>query len=245
MGALTINNNLTHLDLVKTMESLNLYTYAFIKTPTIPLFLPKGHTGKLFLINAFGISAVVEEGISLESVQNNDEQVIKMVLAHDLVIREIFQQTTVLPLRFGTSFASPGTLFNHIKFHAEEYREILDKIQGKTEYSLKLVPRAFKEPVKSTVSVGRDYFLAKKQHFQQQTTFMIAQTDEKSSLINLITEMYQSSVVVQNQGDEIRLYILVNHQDKHLFLEQFMTWQETCPSWDFFLGEGLPPYHFV
>ncbi|WP_096608361.1 GvpL/GvpF family gas vesicle protein [Calothrix sp. NIES-2100] len=227
------------------MESLNLYTYAFCQTLNIPLNLPKGHAGQLFLINSSGISAVVEQGLSLESVQNNDEQVIKMVLDHDRIIRELFQQTTVLPLRFGTSFASSDTLLNHIQFHAEEYRKTLDKIQGKTEYNLKLVPRTVKEPVRSTVGGGRDYFLAKKQYFEYQKTFMISQTDEKSSLINLITEIYQSSVIVQNKGEEIKIYILVSDQDKPLFLEQFLSWQEACPSWDFFLGEGLPPYHFV
>ncbi|MBD2355720.1 GvpL/GvpF family gas vesicle protein [Tolypothrix sp. FACHB-123] len=227
------------------MESLNIYTYAFLKTSHIPLTLPTGNLGQLCLIHGSGISAVVEQGISLESVQDNDEEVIKMVLAHDRVICELFHQTTVLPLRFGTSFTSVDTLLHHIEVHSQEYREKLENIQGKTEYTLRLVPQIFKEPVKATIGGGRDYFLAKKQHFEQQKTFMISQTDEKSSLINLITEIYQSSVVIQNKGEEIRIYILISDQDKALFLEQFYIWQTACPSWDFFLGEGLPPYHFV
>ncbi|MDZ7962321.1 MAG: GvpL/GvpF family gas vesicle protein [Aulosira sp. DedQUE10] len=245
MDTLKTNKNLTHLDLLATMESLNLYTYAFFNTPDIPLHLPEGNAGELFLIHGFGISAVVEPGIYLESVQNNDEQVIKMVLAHDRIIRELFQQTTVLPLRFGTSFSSQTTLLNHIESHAEEYREKLYKIQGKTEYSLKLIPRTFNEPVKSTVGGGRDYFLAKKQLFENQKAFMITQVDEKYSLINLIIQIYQFYVIVQDKGEEIRIYLLVNHQDKTLFLEQFLTWQAASPRWDFFLGESLPPYHFV
>lgn len=245
MGAINSNENLTYLDAFTTMESLNFYTYAFLKTSNISLTLPIGNVGQLFLIHGAGISAVVEQGICLESVQNNDEDVIKMVLAHDRVIRELFQQTTVLPLRFGTSFTSQATLLNYIEVHGQEYREKLEHIQGKTEYSIKLIPQTFKEPVRATVGGGRDYFLAKKQYFEQQKTFLLSQTDEKSSLINLITEIYQSSVIVQNKGEEIRIYILVNDQDKAVFLEQFYTWQAACPSWDFFLGEGLPPYHFV
>ncbi|BAY90508.1 MULTISPECIES: GvpL/GvpF family gas vesicle protein [unclassified Tolypothrix] len=245
MDALKTNIILTHFDLVARMESLNLYTYAFFNTPDIPLNLPEGNTSQLFLIHGSGISAVVEPGISLESVQNNDEQVIKMVLAHDRIIRELFQQTTILPLRFGTSFASPATLLKHIESHGAEYREKLDYIQGKTEYNLKLLPRIFQEPVKSSISGGRDYFLAKKQHFENQKAYMIAQAEEKSSLVNLITDIYQSAVIVQDKGEEIRVYFLVNHQDKLSFLEQFLTWQEACPRWDFCLGEGLPPYHFV
>ncbi|BAY29228.1 hypothetical protein NIES2107_10690 [Nostoc carneum NIES-2107] len=245
MNALKTNKNLTQFDLVTSMESLNIYTYAFFKTPDIPLHLPEGNAGKLFLIHSSGISAVIEPGISLESVQNNDEQVIKMVLAHDRIIRELFQQTTVLPLRFGTSFASSVSLLKHIESHAEEYHAKLAYIQRKTEYNLKLLPRIFQEPLKSPVGGGRDYFLAKKQHFENQKFFMIAQADEKSSLINLITEIYQSAVIVQDKGEELRVYFLVAHEDKPLFLEQFLTWQDACPRWDFCLGEGLPPYHFV
>ncbi len=245
MGAINIKENLIFLNTSITMESLNLYTYAFLKTPDISLNLPIGNLGQLCLIHGAGISAVVEQGISLESVQDNDEEVIKMVLTHDRVIRELFEQTTVLPLRFGTSFSSQAILLNHIEVHNREYREKLENIQGKTEYSLRLVPQTFLEPVRATVGGGRDYFLAKKQHFEQQKTFLISQTDEKSSLINLITEIYQSSAIVQNKGEEIRIYILVDDQDKSAFLAQFYTWQAACPSWDFCLGEGLPPYHFV
>lgn len=245
MGAINSNENLTHLDAFTTMESLNLYTYAFLKTSNISLTLPTGNIGQLFLIHGAGISAVVEQGISLESVQNNDEEVIKMVLAHDRVIRELFEQTTVLPLRFGTSFTSQAALLQHIEVNGKEYREKLESIQHKTEYTIRLVPQNFREPARATVGGGRDYFLAKKQYFEQQKTFLVSQTDEKSSLINLITEIYQSSAIVQNKGEEIRIYILVNDQDKASFLKQFSNWQAACPSWDVLLGEGLPPYHFV
>ncbi len=227
------------------MKSPNIYTYAFLNTPDYPLDLPDGNFGKVRLINNKGISAVVEPGISLETVENNDEEVIKMVLAHDRVICELFHQITVLPLRFGTYFTSEENLINHINLNAQEYQQKLDSIHGKNEYLLKLSPRNLPEPVKATAGGGRDYFLAKKQHYEKQKIFNIVQADEKHSLIHLIKQIYQSSVIVQHQAEEVRIYFLVNYYDKSLLVEQFLTWQEACPRWDLFLGEGLPPYHFI
>ncbi|MCM0589528.1 MAG: GvpL/GvpF family gas vesicle protein [Gloeotrichia echinulata IR180] len=227
------------------MKTHNIYTYAFVKTPDFPLDLPDGNTGQVRLINGGGISAIVESGTTIESVQKNDEEVIKMVLAHDRVICELFDQITVLPLRFGTYFISQEALLDHIETNAKEYQEKINQFHGKNEYLLKLIPRTLPEPVKASVAGGRDYFLAKKQYYENQKIFQIAQADEKYSLIHLITELYKSSVIVQHQAEEVRIYLLVSYQDKSLLSKQFLTWQEACPRWDLFLGEGLPPYQFI
>jgi hypothetical protein len=223
----------------------NFYTYAFLNTPDVPLNLPSGNIGQLHLIHGNKVSAVVEPGISLESSQENDEQVIKMVLDHDRVICELSRQVAVLPLRFGTYFISEESLLKHIENHAQEYREKLDNIQGKIEYTLKLIPDKFAELAKTSGASGRDYFLAKKQHYEQQKSFITAQNQEKSYLINLITEVYQTSAIAQDFGEEVRVYLLIDHHDKAVLLQQVLSWQEKCPHWHFNLGEPLPPYHFV
>ncbi|MHC5612697.1 MAG: GvpL/GvpF family gas vesicle protein [Nostoc sp.] len=227
------------------MRSPNFYTYAFLNTPDFPLNLPDGNLGKLLLINGKNISAVVEPGISLELSQNNDEQVIKMVLAHDRVICDLSRQITVLPLRFGTYFISEDTLLNHIESHAQEYQDKLNNIQGKNEYTLKVIPQKVEELPKASGVNGRDYFLTKKQHYEQQKSFLAAQNEEKSHLINLITETYQASAIVQDNAEEVRLHLLVDRHEKALLLEQVLTLQEKCPHWNLILGEPLPPYHFI
>ncbi|BAB73944.1 GvpL/GvpF family gas vesicle protein [Anabaena sp. FACHB-709] len=227
------------------MRSPNFYTYAFLNTPDIPLRLPSGNLGQLLLIHGHKLSAVVEPGISLESSQNNDEEVIKMVLAHDRVICELSQQTTVLPLRFGTYFNSEETLLNHIESHAQEYQKKLDHIQGKTEYTLKLIPRKFEELAKVSGGNGRDYFLAKKLHYEHQKNFIGDQNREKNHLINLIMDVYRSSAIIQDYVEEVRLHLLVDRHDKTLLFKQVLTLQEKCPHWNLILGEPLPPYHFV
>lgn len=227
------------------MRSPNFYTYAFLNSPDAPLDLPSGNTGQLRLINGNHLSAVVEMGIALEEHHNNDERIIKMVLAHDRVICELFRQITVLPLRFGTYFNSEETLLEHIQNHAQEYQEKLNIIQDKDEYTLKLIPHKFTESTSASGTNGRDYFLAKKKHYEQQKSFLNAQNEEKYYLINAMTALYQSSAIAQEHAEEVRLHLLIDRHDQNLLLERVSTLQEKCPHWNLILGEPLPPYHFV
>jgi hypothetical protein len=206
--------------------------------------LPQGAANQIVLINGTELAAIVEPGIFLESFRNNDEKIIQMALHHDRVICDLFQQITVLPLRFGTYFTSTNNLLNHLKSHEKEYQNKLEKINGKNEFTLKLIPRMIEEIVPSEGG-GKDYFLAKKQRYQNKNNFSIAQAAEKQNLIDLITKVNQLPVVVQEQEEQVQIYLLVSCQDKTLLLEQFLTWQKACPKWDLLLGDCLPPYHFI
>ncbi|WP_413173336.1 GvpL/GvpF family gas vesicle protein [Anabaena azotica] len=228
------------------MELENLYTYAFLESPSLPLILPQGANSQVVLINGTRLSAIVEPGIYLESFQNNDEKIIQMALCHDRVICELFEQLTVLPVRFGTYFNSQTNLLTYLESHNEEHQSKLEKINGKIEFALKLIPRSLEETaLLEGDGGGRNYFLAKKQQYQNQKNFSIAQSTEKHNLIDLITKINQLPVVIQEQKEEVRIYLLVSFKEKILLLEQFLTWQKACPRWDLFLGDCLPPYHFI
>ena len=227
------------------MELSNFYTYAFLETPATVLELPVGIGVSVLLISHAGVSALVEPEVSLESLQNDDEPLIQAVLSHDRVICELFRQTTILPLRFGTSFVSKESLLTHLEFHAEEYLEKLRQLNGKAEYILKFIPRTLDEPVITPEAGGRQYFLAKKQRYQTQQDFQSDQTAEWDQAVNLITQIYKSAIVVQPQGEEARIYLLVSRQDEPLLAEQFLAWQKMCSRWELELGEALPPYHFI
>lgn len=226
------------------MELENFYTYAFLETPSFPLTLPQGIASQVVLINGIQLSAIVEPGISLESCQKNDAEIIQMALCHDRVIRELFEQVTVLPLRFGTCFNSQTKLLNYLQSHSQEYRKQLEEIKGKVEFCLKLIPHSLPETEPLTEK-GKNYFLAKKQQYQNRQNFSICQETEKQNLIYGIKNVHKFPLVIQEQKEEVRIYILVSSQDKVLILEQFLTWQKACPRWDLFLGDSLPPYHFI
>lgn len=227
------------------MELYNVYTYAFLNTPAATLELPIGICSRVLLISNAGVSALVEPEVSLELLQNDNERLIQAVLSHDHVMGELFRQTTVLPLRFGTSFASKESLLTYLESHTEEYLEKIRQLNGKAEYILKFISRTLDEPVITPSSAGRQYFLAKKQRYQTQQDFQNAQTAQWDRAVYMITQIYKSAIVVQPQGEEARIYLLASRQDEPLLAEQFLAWQLACDRWELQLGLALPPYHFI
>ncbi|MFB2839053.1 GvpL/GvpF family gas vesicle protein [Floridanema evergladense] len=227
------------------MELYNFYSYAFLKTPTAALEIPIGIAGEVFLINGGNISALVEAEVSLSSLQNDDQQLISAVLSHDRVICEIFRQTTILPLRFGTSFVSQEKLLLHLEAHQNEYLEKIHELKGKAEYILKFTPRKLEEPAIPSEVGGKQYFLAKKQRYQNQQDFYILQTAEWENVVHLITDIHKSAIIFPAQGEDARIFLLVNQTEENLLKTQFRNWQRACPRWELQLGEALPPYHFI
>lgn len=228
----------------ENMELTDLYTYAFLETPHSPLVLPQGVRGPVSLVTGNQVSALVEPGISPAFWENDDEKIVQMALCHDRVICEMFEQVTVLPLRFGTCFDSLDNLLKHLAWQEKEYKSQLEKIRDKIELTLKLIPHTFLEPVVSEKG-GRNYFLAKKQEYENQKTFVNSQNIEKQNLIDLITKEYNLPAVVQEQKEGIKIYVLININEKIHLEEKFLNWQRACPRWDLVWGDCLPPYHFI
>lgn len=227
------------------MKLYNLYTYAFLKTPKQILKLPVGIASPVLLMASGKISALVEPDICLDALQKDNERLIQAVLSHDRVICELFQQTTVLPLRFGTSFLEGDNLLDHLGSNSEEYQKKLQQLQGKGEYILKCIPRKLEEPVLGSEMTGRQYFLVKKQHYQTQQNFYILQATEWQKVVHLVTDQYQSTIINACPGAESRIYLLVPCQDEPFLTNHFLNWQKVCPRWELQLGQVSPPYHFI
>lgn len=224
-----------------------MYAYAFLRTPEEPLELPVGMGGdRLLLISTSGISALVEPGISVKAWENDDEKLIQAIVSHDRVLCELFTKTTVLPLRFGISFASEKSLLNYLESRGVEYLEKLRQLEGKAEYTIKFLPKTFEEPKTPAKGKGKEYFLAKKQRYQSQQNFLETQASQWEKIAAEIRELHPSAIVVNSEGEELRkVHLLLSLQEEALVAEQFLTWQEICSHWELQLGSPLPPYHFT
>ncbi|HCF29524.1 MAG TPA: gas vesicle protein [Cyanobacteria bacterium UBA11049] len=226
-----------------------MYTYAFFKTPAAPLELSKGIRGLVQIVSCGDLSALVEPELSLETLKDRDDHLMQAVLIHDRAIRDLFDQTTILPLRFGTCFVSLEGLQAHLSEHQGEYLEKLARFAGKAEYVLKWIPVAQPaEPEKTAIDPnvqGREYFLAKKQRYQTQLTQQQQQAAEIQAVMRTIAQTYADIVPGETQGKEERLYLLINRQEESLLLQNFQSWQRQCPHWEMQLEAALPPYHFL
>ncbi|HEY9861213.1 MAG TPA: GvpL/GvpF family gas vesicle protein [Candidatus Obscuribacterales bacterium] len=223
-----------------------MYTYAFLNTPTSAIELPSGIVSALELVTCDRLSALVEPELSFETLQDHDAQLVQAVLTHDRVIRELFEQTALLPLRFGTRFLSTEGLLAHLQTHSQEYLEKLARVTGKAEYTLKLTPLVLEiEATLPTEAQGREYFLAKKRRFQSQYEQQQQQTAEWQTLVQAIAQIYPEPVLGEAQDGSQRVYLLVSSQESSQLYKHLQAWQIHCPHWELTLSEALPPYHFV
>lgn len=223
-----------------------MYTYAFLLNSGIPLDLPEGIWGSLELVKLNQLAALVEPELSFEVLQKSDRQLMQALLSHDRVIQEVFQQTVVLPLQFGTCFISRQGLLDHLQTHYVEYLDKLLHLQGKAEYVLKLLPLAFSDALISSESGIRDSALPQPRHYSDQIAWRQQQQTELRSLSSLISEFYPESVrgQITEEGVE-RIYLLHSRQAERQLQAQLANWQQRFRCWVFNLGETLPPYHFV
>ncbi|NEQ24964.1 MAG: gas vesicle protein, partial [Microcoleus sp. SIO2G3] len=222
-----------------------MYAYTFLAdSARSSLILPPGLVGNLAIVQATEIIAIVEPELDLEMIQGSDEQLMRAVLNHDRVIRELFEQTTLLPLRFGTYFVSEAGLVEHLQSHQLAYVDQLKLLTGKAEYSLKCLPKPSAEPVVSLDLEG-SYFLAQKQRYQQQTQQQQMQHVQLQSLQSAIAQTYPV-VTGEPQDDGLeRLYLLVDRSLEAQLQQQYQQWQSQSSLWQLSLGTALPPYHFV
>lgn len=222
-----------------------MYTYAFLSNSDIPLTLPEGILGSLQLVTVDELAALVEPDLTLDSLQTTDDVLVQAVLCHDQVIREVFEQAPLLPLRFGTCFVSRQGLMEHLGSHSAEYLHKLTKLRGQAEYLLKLVPIATPDASIQPDVKGKHYFLAKKQNYQAQTEWHQQQQVELEKLLDSIALRFPNWTQTESDDGVERIYILSDRQDEVLLYDWVKAWQSLCPRWELNLGQALPPYHFV
>jgi hypothetical protein len=227
-----------------------MYTYAFFKTPDTALVLPPGIAGDVQVVGNAQVSALVESDLNLELVQQDDTRLVQAVLTHDRIICELFWQTPILPLRFGTWFVSLESLLAHLTTNQAAYTAKLTQFDGKAEYTLKLVPQELNEvPIASELK-GKAYFQAKKQLYAAQVANQAQQALELEQLLALVKQIYpQYCCHVASpdapQSDVQKIYLLSDRQQEDALYHHLQNWQNQSSHWELILGEALPPYHFV
>ncbi|WP_017715011.1 GvpL/GvpF family gas vesicle protein [Kamptonema formosum] len=228
-----------------TNEEVTVYTYAFLKIPATPLELPAGIAGKVELVRRDSLAALVELGLCLDEINHDDRQLMLAVVSHDRVIREVFRQTAVLPLRFGTCFVSVGGVLAHLLARQEEYLQKLEVFAGKAEYMLKFIPLS--PPVSEVPSEarGKQYFLAKKQRYQTQQDFQSQQAAQWQEVQRLIAQVYSHAAAGLAVDSTERIYLLGAREGEAKLKDLVQAWQQVCTHWELQLGEPVPPYHFV
>lgn len=224
---------------------MSVYLYAILLTPETPLIMPLGIQREVEQICCDRLTAIVEPGISLEELQKTDEKLLEAVITHDRVIRDIFQQTSLLPLRFGNIFAEEERLLIHLKNQQEKYLSQINFIVNKVEYTLTFKPRSYCQNNRDREVRGKAYLLAKKKRYQQQQEFQHRQQQQWQKIYKFIEQTYPNLVLSQSQEEVKQIHLLAQRNEDRISKIESIEWQKTCDLWDIKLSEALPPYHFV
>ena len=221
-----------------------IYVYALIATPDVDLS-PLGIRNPLALIGEGGLYGVTEENPFAEGLPQADQVLLEAVLQHDRIVQALFEQTPVLPLRFGSQFLDPVQLTHHLSEHGALYRQQLEQFQDQAEFTLSFTPRSVTSPMASVPepAKGRDYFLAKKQRLLAENDRLQLQQSQWLSLQHSIQRAY--SHCLWSEPENPRAYLLVSFKREPHLRKQVQQWQETHSEWEIQMGVPLPPYHFV
>ena len=121
---------------IQTLLEPGHYLYAIadaIETP--PIYGNIGINGAAVYVITQGALAAVVSDITEKRIRPER----KNLAAHNVVIKRLMEETTVLPVAFGTIAASNKALLNILKHNNATFVEQLDLVRGKVELGLRVV----------------------------------------------------------------------------------------------------------
>ena len=227
-----------------------LYTFAILLAP-MPNDRPLGITGKpIEYWQCDRLIAAIEPDIDIEALKLLPEQALMQVIVqHDRLICELFNQCTVLPLRFGTAFVSVSALETYLQTEGERLLARLERLDGYAEFLITGSAIAPKTEAGKELK-GKDYLLAKRSQYLQQEQWRSQLQQEVLEYRQVITdslELYQPEFEhVETQGSEdVRVYALLPRSQVESLKDALRSWQELHSHWQISWSDALPPYHFL
>ncbi len=226
-----------------------MYLYGLVHRTAIGTLksLPiAGISAELIYLESGDLVAIVEPGFPVQACAASEQALIDAIVVHDRVLLSAFAVTTVLPLRFGTEFATDAALLDHLQNQQQHYLAALTALQGKAEMSLKLSAKLPESELISASLKGREYFQAKKEQSQQQQMLQTRLDGDRQSLIE---ELQLQNIRVFTKS--VDHYLLLC--DRGIAIQDVLTiWQlqmKECDSsqtqWSWKVSEMLPAYHFA
>ncbi len=231
-----------------------LYTFAILLAP-VPEIEPLGIMGKpIQYLSCDRLVAVIEPDVDIEGLKLLPEQeLMQAIIHHDRLVCELFEQRTLLPLRFGTAFVSVEALENYLKIEKENLLASLERLNGCAEFLVTGTAIAPKIEASSNLK-GKDYLLAKRSQYLQQEQWQSQLQQEILEYLQILTVSLQLAApayqlqhqTVEPQGTEdLRVYLLLPRSQYESLQSALQSWQEQHSHWQIAWSQPLPPYHFL
>ncbi len=127
---------------IKTRHESGRYLYAITDAVEHPVCGDIGINGAaVYTVPQGPVTAVVSD---ITEKRIRPER--KNLVAHNAVVKRLMEETTVLPVAFGTIAGSPKAVREILKKNSDTFVEQLDRVRGKVEMGLRVafdVPNIF------------------------------------------------------------------------------------------------------
>jgi hypothetical protein len=231
-----------------------LYTFAILLAP-VPEAAPLGIMGRpIQYLLCDRLVAVIEPDVDIEGLQLLPEQeLMQSIIHHDRLVCELFEQRSLLPLRFGTAFVSIEALENYLETEKDRLLASLDRLNGYAEFLVTGTAIAPKIETSSNLK-GKDYLLAKRSQYLQQEQWQSQLQQEVLAYLQILsanlkfaapTYHLQHQTVEPQGSEDLRVYLLLPRSHCQSLQIALQSWQEQHSHWQIAWSQPLPPYHFL
>jgi hypothetical protein len=201
--------------------------------------------GKLEYLELQEFWALVEVGLSLENLQNLDQESwIDLALGYGKAQSQVFGKVkSMLPWSLRSAFfESSERLITFLETNQELFSTRLQELEGWAEFSLVIKLQKIEEAFNQEQLKGRAYFDLRKQEFERQQQVKL----ESEAIVELVqADPERVRWEELKPGEQGRVNVLLKVQEVDQIKERLRAWQSLNQGWSIELGEALPPYSFV
>ncbi len=212
----------------------------------VPMESVHGVSGnQVFLYPASDLAIVVSEHNPSETLSQ------KSGVDHARVIADCFQQSTVLPFRFGTIFHDDESLRKSIRSNQRQFLSNIDKVRGKTEMHLKIfVDDCCAREIARTPgaeTVGREYLTNLRETASRQRERQTRARAVSFQMHRLFMPLDEEVSCRLTESGKMVLDIAHLIERKHVerYQNKFASTSAMMRECQLQLSGPWPPYHFV
>ena len=213
----------------------------------IPLHSVSGIQGnQVFLYPASDLAVLVTEHI------HSDISPQSAALDHARVISDCFQQSTVLPFRFGTVFSDDASLRRSIRSNQRNFQANLAQLHGKTEMHIKVtLEDCCREQLATGFAVdksaGKGYLSDLRQTALRQRERQTVARTLSMQMNRMFAPLEEEVSCRQLESGKMQLDVshLIDRRLVERYLNKFAAAKQVMSACQLQLSGPWPPYHFV
>ena len=211
----------------------------------VPLEAHRGVLGnQIFLYPASDFAVVVSEHTPEDKLEQ------KSAVDHARVIAACFEQSTVLPFRFGTVFSSDDVLRRTVRSNQRQFNANVERLRGKSEMHLKVVledggPNSPKYASKA--SAGKEYL----SRLRETATLQRDRQTKAKAVFMQMHRMFSplEEEIACRRTDKGQMMLDIAHLIKRgneaRYQNKYSTASQSLRDCQMMLSGPWPPYHFV